>query len=164
MIGSIPSFNESPAMIESPLSAHFSLEEMVFSPVALRLGIINTPDAASIENLKRLCAEILEPARALLGVHLHVDSGYRSVLLNQHIGGAQDSAHLEGRAGDLKPIGLDIEAAFEALRQSVIPFDKLILECNAWLHIAVAPLRGQPRRQCLTASGSPGHWSYRLVA
>lgn len=75
------------------LSEHFTLEEMTFSQTAVRNGISNQPGAAEIENLKALCANVLEPLRALAGRPLHINSGYRSAELNRRIGGAATSQH-----------------------------------------------------------------------
>jgi zinc D-Ala-D-Ala carboxypeptidase len=149
------------------LSPHFTLEELVFSQSALRLGIMNEPDEAQVVNLRRLCEELLEPARDLLEVPLHINSGYRSPNLNAHIGGANNSAHMDGRAADFvtitKPGPAALRGIFEVLRSSTLPFDQLILECDAWIHMSV-PLLGVPaRRQVMTAAGRPGAWRYQRV-
>ena len=68
--------------IVGALSPFFSLDEMTRSQTALRLGLDNTPPAEAIAELRRLCANLLEPARLLLGVPLHVDSGFRCSALN----------------------------------------------------------------------------------
>jgi len=147
------------------LSPNFTLEELVFSQTASRLGIDNTPPAVALEELGRLCATLLEPARTVLGVPLHVDSGYRCPELNSRIGGASASAHMEGRAADLIPIGVPLATAFETLRtQADLPYDQIIFECAAWIHLAIAPPGAEPRRQALTATGNPGAWQYQLVA
>lgn len=145
------------------LSAHFDLDEMTRSQTALRLGIGNTPNQTQIEELERLCADLLEPIRALLGVALHVDSGFRSHAVNAAVGGVATSAHLDGRAADIVPAGITLLDAFEKIRLSRLPYDQLIIECNAWIHVGAAPLDHMPRRQAMTASGSPGHWRYELV-
>src|SRR5207245_2687878 len=90
------------------LSEHFSLEELTFSQIAARTGVNNDPSANPIimANLTRLCETLLEPARLILGVPLHIDSGYRSRFVNDQVGGATNSAHIDGRAADLIPIGL----------------------------------------------------------
>jgi hypothetical protein len=57
---------------------------------------------------------------------------------------------------------LNLNIAFAKIQASGLPFDQLIFECNAWLHVAVvrdAPSM-VPRRDCLLASGSPGNWTY----
>lgn len=147
------------------LSEHFTLAELTFSQVAARMDIYNVPDDAQIDYLVQLCEKLLEPARIILGAPLHVDSGYRSSGVNAVIGGAKDSAHMDGRAADLIPLGgVPLRNAFDALRTSQLPYDQLIIECNAWIHIAIAPVGASPRRQALTASGHAGAWTYQLVA
>ena len=44
------------------LSQNFTLQELVRSHSALRLGIDNTPDADVVASLERLCLQLLEPA------------------------------------------------------------------------------------------------------
>ena len=146
------------------MSEHFSLAELTFSQTALRLGIDNTPGASQIDNLNRLCLVLLEPIRTLLNVPIHVDSGYRSPAINHLVGGASSSAHMDGRAADLVPIGMDLKAAFDLIHRSSLPFDQLIIECNAWIHAAVAPDNTTPRLMAMTASGTPGNWTYTEVA
>jgi hypothetical protein len=145
------------------LSPSFTLEELSFSQVAARKGIDNTPNDFEIANLTRLCAEILEPGRLLLGVPLHIDSGFRAALVNAAVGGARNSAHLDGRAADCIPIGISLQAAFDRLRTSQLPYDQIIIECNAWIHLAIAPTDVPPRREALVASGYPGTWTYHAV-
>jgi hypothetical protein len=140
------------------LSPNFSLEEMIQSQTALRLGIDNTPSDLVVTHLQTTCAAALEPVRTLLGVPLHVDSGYRSLALNKAVGGSPLSAHCVGYAADIIPIGLDLRAAFDQIRNSAIVYDQLILECNAWIHIGLS--EDAPRRQNLLAQGTPGHWTY----
>ena len=47
------------------LSPHFSLAELTKSSTASRLNINNTPDDVSIEALKLVAVNILEPVREL---------------------------------------------------------------------------------------------------
>ena len=146
------------------LTDHFSLEDMTRSRDALRKGIDNTPSPDNVAELLRWCTTIGEPARALIEVPLYVDSGFRCLVLNTLEGGDPKSAHMEGRAGDVKPIGMDLREAFDKIRASDIPFDRIIIECNAWLHLAIAKEGEAPRRLMETASGSPGHWKYNYVS
>ncbi len=149
----------------TPLSPNFTLEEMTFSVTALRRGLDNTPNSQQLAELKRLCETLLEPARALLALPFHVDSGFRSPALNAAVGStAPHSAHLDGRAADIIPIGADLRMCFDKLRHSpLLPFDQIIIECNSWLHMAISPQGSAPRRESLMATGSPGHWSYQRV-
>lgn len=145
------------------LSPNFSLQELSHSDVALRRGLDNTPNAGEVANLQRLAEDLLEPVRALLGVPLHINSGYRTPGLNQALGGAIGSAHMDGRAADLVPEGVSVQDAFYAIKRTDLPFDQLILECGAWLHLAVPRVGVDPRQQVMTASGGPGAWKYVLV-
>lgn len=151
-------------MTDIRLSDHFTLSELTFSELALRQGFDNSPPEAVVTNLDRLARELLEPVRLLLGVPLHINSGYRSPDVNAAIGGAVNSAHMEGRAADFVPIGVPLEAAFHDLRIAAeLPYDQLLFECRAWLHIAIAPEHLEPRREALTATGGPGAWHYALA-
>lgn len=145
------------------LSAHFTLEELTFSQVALRTGLDNVPGPLDKENLIHLCESLLEPARTILGVPIHIDSGFRSHLINSVVGGALNSAHLSGQAADIVPIGMPVLEAFDILRGNNLPFDQIIYECAAWIHISIAPRNTTARRQALTATGRPGAWEYQLV-
>lgn len=142
------------------LSPHFTIEELTHSDVALRKGLDNTPNAGECDNLARLCDTLLEPARALVGP-LRVNSGYRCPAVNQAVGGATGSAHMDGRAADVVPA--NIHDAFDLLRSSTLPFDQLIFECGSWLHMAIAREGEEPRREVLTATGTPGKWAYRRL-
>jgi len=145
------------------MSEHFSLESLTFSQTATRKGIDNTPPQQAIDSLNLLCSTLLEPARALLGCPFRVDSGFRCEALNEAVGGARTSAHLDGRAADCIPEGMDLQAAFDKIRLSDLPYDQVIFECQAWIHLAIARDGETPRRQALTAAGGPGHWTYQEV-
>jgi hypothetical protein len=149
------------------LSDHFSYEEMTFSEQALRMGIDNTPDEAAKANLVRVCQVLLEPARKLLGCAIHVNSGYRSPAVNAIVGStASHSAHLDGRAADFVPIGVELSVAFYLLRKdpSFREWDQLIFECKSWIHVSVPAQQDAPRHEALMASGGPGNWTYSVVA
>lgn len=146
------------------LSPHFTYEEMTFSEVALRKGLNNTPNEAAKVNLIRLCGTVLEPARNKLGCHIHVNSGYRSPAVNLIVGStAPHSAHIEGRAADIKPIGVDLSVAFYLLRKGITGWDQIIIECDSWIHISVPMIGVEPRKEALVASGGPGNWTYSIV-
>lgn len=144
------------------LSANLTLDEMLRSQTAARRGIPNTPTPSVIARMEVLATTVFEPIRALLGVPLQVNSGYRSPELNKAVGGAKDSAHTRGEAVDIVPLGVPLREAFDAIRRSPILWDQLIEECGpgGWLHVAIAREGAMPRRQCLLATGSPGKWTY----
>jgi zinc D-Ala-D-Ala carboxypeptidase len=146
------------------LTPHFTLEELTISQTALRLGIDNTPSAEILANLTRLCETILEPIRSLLGARMTLSSGYRSVALNQAIGGSPTSYHCLGLAADWEPFGVPLDVAFALVRRSTLPLDLTIYECQAWVHTQAARAGVTPRDQALIASGGPGAWVYTPVA
>lgn len=131
------------------LTEHFSLVELSRSEAALRRGIENVPNAGEIDNLRRLCESILEPIRALLNVPMHVNSGFRCPAVNLAVGGKGNSAHLDGRACDFVPVGMSLDHAMGLIRASGLPFDQLILEYGAWIHISIARAGVDPRGQVL---------------
>lgn len=134
------------------LSRHFTLEEAVFSSTAIRLGIDNQPTPVIVAQMVTQ-ANGMERVRTALGLPLHVDSWFRSKLLNVAIGGAVMSAHMDGLATDFicQAYGPPIAIA-RTLVNLALKFDELILE-HSWIHISFAPaLRGR----VLTAHFVPG--------
>ncbi|CAK9888356.1 MULTISPECIES: D-Ala-D-Ala carboxypeptidase family metallohydrolase [Pseudomonas] len=136
------------------LTEHFTLEEMTVSETAARRGIDNQPDTRVLGNLRWLCAT-LEQVRELVGAPVLVSSGFRSMELNEEIGGSPGSAHTEGLAVDFNVPGLTPAALAQRLADSDLVFDQLILEYDQWVHLSVA--RGQPRRQLLTVRKGTGY-------
>jgi hypothetical protein len=138
------------------LSEHFSLEELVASSTALRLGIDNTPPPDIVANL-RMVAAGLEQARVLLGgIPLHVDSGYRCPALNKAVGGAVASDHMRGLAADIVCNLKPLTVALLLTRDPRFVYDQLIQE-GTWTHLGFAPTM---RRQVLTAHFGPGGTTY----
>lgn len=133
------------------LSEHFHLSEFERSDRARKLGISNAAPPAVLANLQRL-AVALEAVRAVLGVPVLINSGYRSPELNKATpGSAKASAHMDGRAADI--IAPKYGPPLEVIRAIVanrIPFDKLIYEHAAWVHFAIPRADEEPRRQLLT--------------
>ena len=142
------------------LSPHFSLLELTKSSTAARLGIVNEPDEAHIENLERLATQILEPVRKAFASPVIVTSGYRSPELCTAIGSKPTSQHAKGEAADFEIIGVSNPeiARFISLDLS---FDQLILEHynpdegpnSGWIHCSVREV-GKNRRQTLTIGKS----------
>ena len=140
------------------LSEHFSLPEFVVSQTAIRKGIDNTPPSEAIINLQQLCIHVLEPIRNALGV-VHISSGYRCPELNEAIGGAKTSQHVEGKASDIVVNDIPVDVVFDYIKRSNIDFDQMINEFDgAWLHISYNP--GKNRRECLLAKKIDGKTVY----
>lgn len=123
------------------LSEHFTLEEMCRSETGERLGIANKPPAAVIEELKALCANVLEPLRTGLGPVV-ILSGYRSQVLNRAIGSKDTSQHVLGQAADLYVPGYSHDKVFSWLAANT-PFDQIIREFppNGWVHVSYSVSR-----------------------
>jgi hypothetical protein len=147
------------------LTTHFTLGELTKSALALRQGIDNTPTATQIAALATLCETVLEPVRSLVGVPLRITSGFRCAALNAAVGGSKTSAHMDGRAADIETVGMGLIDAFDVIRHSSIPYDQIIQECGpeGWIHLGIAANGTTPRREMLTATGSPGAWTYTRV-
>lgn len=144
------------------LSEHFTVGELVRSQLATRRGIDNTPPDVVLQNLQRLCVDLLEPVRATLGRSMHVNSGYRCPALNMAVGGAPNSAHVLGCAADVDVDGMTPLAVCQALQKVQWPnLDQCIYE-GTWTHLAVTRPGHlfAPRRQYLTASFQHGVASY----
>ena len=120
------------------LTPHFTMDEVTFSSTALRLGIRNDLPVGLMTNVQ-LAANGMEAVRALLGQPVHVDSWYRCAELNHSIGGASQSAHMEGFAVDFvcPAFGTPL-ACCQAILDSSIKYSKIIQEGN-WVHISFKP-------------------------
>lgn len=126
------------------LSENFTLEEGTFSETAVRLGINNQPSPEQLENMK-VAAEGMEAIRKLLGKPIRVSSWLRLPALNQAIGGAAKSSHMDGWAIDFtcSGYGTPFEVA-KATKESDIQVDQVIHEFGVWVHVSFAPeMRGQ---------------------
>jgi len=129
------------------LSKHFTLEELTHSETATRLDIDNTPNESVIDNLKFL-AEKLEDVRVLLHSPMLVSSGYRSLPLNNHLGSKGTSAHTVGLAVDfISPSFGTPKEIVQAIVDSDIEYDQVILEFDRWVHLAFS--KDKPRKQAL---------------
>ena len=118
------------------MTPHFSLEELTFSDTAVRLGINNNvTDPTILSNLHELAVG-LEQIRDLLNAPLHINSGYRCLLLNGAVKGSINSAHIQGWAADFtcRLFGTPLEIVKEVVKAG-IKFDQCIQE-GAWVHIS----------------------------
>lgn len=140
------------------LTTNFTLEEMLSSGTATRLGIKEqfTPTQQIIYNLKSLSENILQPLREAIGHSLHVNSGYRCIALNKAVGGKMLSQHTTGCAADLEDFQAGNAWLYHKIIELKLPFDQLIWEFGdevnpAWVHVSYNPA-GKQRGQCLTIS------------
>lgn len=142
------------------LSRHFQLSEFTHSRTAEERNIDNTPTPDEVGNLLRLCDRILEPLRELLGKPIRITSGYRCPELNKAVGGAANSAHIQGFAADIQVQDLSVEELFNTIACSELPYDQVIQEFDRWVHVAIADYEKTPRRQVLRATKQNGKTVY----
>lgn len=141
--------------MNTPVTMHFTIEELYASATAKAKGINNKPNAQQMINLVYLCAYVLEPLRVAMGEPIKIGSGFRCQALNKAVGGVYNSQHLKGQAVDLCIDG-DLKKGkkwFDYIRKN-LPFDQLIWEHNAkgsyWVHVSyVYPDFGKNRRQVI---------------
>ena len=142
--------------MNTPVTMHFTIEEMYASQTAKRLGIDNKPNVQHMINLMYLCAYVLEPLRLAMNEPIKIGSGYRCRKLNKAVGGVDNSQHTKGQAADLCIDG-DIKKGrkwFNYIKDH-LPFDQLIWEKNPktgsyWVHVSfVFQDFGKNRRQVI---------------
>ena len=124
------------------LSPNFTLEEFLESQTARRRKITEQfePSENVIENLKKLCLNVLQPLHDGVGKQIKISSGYRCKRLNKAVGGAVTSQHTEGKAADLQAIDYNNSELFHFIKNN-IKFDQLIWEYGtidepAWVHVS----------------------------
>ena len=139
------------------LSKNLSLAEVTKSVTAKRLGIDNTPDDWTKENLRQVAINVFQPLRDAFGCPIYVSSGYRSAELNAAIGGSKRSQHVEGRALDLDAdvYGRCTNAQIFNYIKDNLEFDQLIWEFGDesnpdWVHVSFV-YDGNNRKRCLKA-------------
>ena len=141
--------------MNTPITMHFTIEELYASATAKAKGINNKPNVQQTINLVYLTAYVLEPLRVAMNEPIKIGSGFRCQALNKAVGGVYNSQHLKGQAVDLCIDG-DMKKGkkwFDYIRKN-LPFDQLIWEHNSkgsyWVHVSyVYPDFGRNRRNVI---------------
>lgn len=125
------------------LSKNFTLNELTHSSTANYHKVDNTPGRLELDNLKKLCNEVLQPIRNKWGDFIFVTSGYRNPILNRLVGGSTTSQHILGQAVDIT-VGSKssnkrlFELIVEMIENGEIKVGQLIDEKNySWIHISL---------------------------
>lgn len=146
--------------------ANFTLAELVQSSTAEQLKINNNPSSVVrahltetitlLENIRAEWERYCE-AHKLGNPAIRISSGYRSPELNKAVGGAKNSAHVEGYAADLQPVNgaqKEFEKFFvKEFSKKGYGFDQIIIEKSKtarWVHVGYKTIDGRQRRQCFT--------------
>ena len=138
------------------ISKHISMKEAVYSNTAIRRGIDNTPGKYELQNMELLARKVFEPLREHVGKPIKINSFYRSIELNQAIGGSSKSQHCEGRAIDIDDTyGHMSNADMYAFIKENLDFDQMIWEFGTeenpnWVHVSYIDPETN-RNRCLQA-------------
>ena len=141
--------------MNTPVTMHFTIEELCASSTAKAKGISNVPNTQQIVNLTYLASYVLEPLRKAMGEPIKIGSGFRCQELNKAVGGVSNSQHMKGQAADLCIDG-DMKKGrkwFDYIKNH-LPFDQLIMEHNDkgtyWVHVSfVYPDFGKNRHKVI---------------
>ena len=142
--------------MNTPVTMHFTIEELYASATAKAKGIDNKPSTQQMINLVYLAAYVLEPLRVAMKEPIKIGSGFRCERLNKAVGGVYNSQHMKGQAADLCIDG-DIQKGrkwFNYIKYN-LPFDQLIWEGNPktgawWVHVSfVFPDFGKNRHKVI---------------
>lgn len=144
------------------LTDNFALYEFLRSQTAARHDIAMDPPIEVIDNLRRLCVDILQPLRDTIDLSITISSGYRPPELNRLIGGSTTSAHPYGRAADIIINGMDPLDVAKTIRDMELPYDQVIHEFGQWVHVGISDEEDNVRLQELTAYRKNGKTRYDL--
>ncbi len=141
-------------------SRYYTISDVEKSATAQAKGIDNTAPDRALENASILAQLILDPLTDYLGAKLQINSWFRSIELNNAVGGSNNSDHLYALAADIEnPRGNNAELA-NLLLQHDIPFDQLIyydsISNPSRLHVSIDPgvsAMQQQREVWLKANG-----------
>lgn len=141
--------NQNLKKMNNKITDHFTLSEFEHSNTAEKFKINNTIPRNLLDNVKFGCEKILEPLRITIGKPIKITSGFRSVKLNNLIGGVPNSYHTIGCAADIHVEDFtDATEKFQILRGNKY-VDVLLFEHtkngSKWIHVQWSPTR-EPRQ------------------
>ena len=116
------------------LSKNFTLAELTRTSAPYE----NYPQVKERIALKQLVDNVLQPLRDLYGKPIKVNSGYRSPLVNKHVGSkSEKSQHTKGEAADITGGSREENIKLYDLIREHLPFDQLINEYDfSWVHVS----------------------------
>lgn len=107
----------------------FTVQELIKSNLAKKLGIENKPNTDQEKNLEDLIDICLDPIRIFFPGAITVYSGFRSEKLNRALNKSNNSLHLLGLECDIRPTSRreeDFQRIMNLAKQ--LNFDTLILK------------------------------------
>ena len=151
------------------ISDHITYAEAIHSNTAKRRGIDNTPSEIQVLSMKLLADKIFEPLREFVGGPIKVNSFFRSVALNEAIGGVASSQHCKGQAIDIDDVyGRKTNAEMYKWIQENLDYDQMIWEFGTdtqpnWIHISYVS-KEENRNKCLKAYKEHGKTKYKVIS
>ena len=151
------------------ISDHITYAEAIHSNTAKRRGIDNTPSEVQVLSMKLLADKVFEPLRKWVGGPIKVNSFFRSVALNEAIGGAASSQHCKGQAIDIDDVyGRKTNAEMYKWIQENLDYDQLIWEFGTdtqpnWIHVSYVS-KEENRNKCLKAYKEHGKTKYKVIS
>ena len=151
------------------ISKHIAYAEAIHSNTAKRRGIDNTPNEIQVLSMKLLADKIFEPLREWVGGPIKVNSFFRSVALNEAIGGAASSQHCKGQAIDIDDVySRKTNADMYHWIQMNLDYDQMIWEFGTdvqpnWIHISYVS-KEENRNKCLKAYKEDGKTKYKVIS
>tara|TARA_R100000781_G_scaffold24008_1_gene17702 strand:- start:1664 stop:2122 length:459 start_codon:yes stop_codon:yes gene_type:complete len=150
------------------ISEHITYAEAIHSNTAKRKRIDNTPNPTQVEAMKLTAEEVFEPLREWVGGPIKVNSFFRSVALNEAIGGVASSQHCKGQAIDLDDVyGRKSNAEMFHWIKDNLCFDQLIWEFGTdmnpnWIHVSFVS-KEENRNRCLKAYKESYKTKYKVI-
>jgi len=151
------------------ISDHITYAEAIHSNTAKRRGIDNTPSEIQVLSMKLLADKIFEPLRKFVGGPIKVNSFFRSVALNEAIGGVASSQHCKGQAIDIDDVyGRKTNAEMYKWIQENLDYDQMIWEFGTdtqpnWIHVSYIS-KEENRNKCLKAYKEHGKTKYKVIS
>lgn len=131
----------------TPLSLHFTLEELTHTD---HRQFDNTPNTDELANLTRL-AKFLEQVKDVLGGKpVMINSAFRCKQVNDAVGSKDTSQHRIGCAADIRVPGMTPDEVVKAVMAAGLGYDQIIREFDRWTHISIPNNpEDKPRQQAL---------------
>lgn len=126
--------------MSNKIGKYFTLDELTVTTT----GLNNIPMSSEKENLVKLVENILDPLRELYGKPIHINSGYRSPLVNKKVGGAATSQHVQGQAVDITGGSKEENEKLFNLIVKNFKFDQIINEKDfTWVHVSYSSTKNR---------------------
>ena len=151
------------------ISDHITYAEAIHSNTAKRKSIDNTPSQTQVDAMKLIAEKIFEPLRKWVGGPIKVNSFFRSVTLNEAIGGVASSQHCKGQAIDIDDVySYKTNAEMYKWIQGNLDYDQMIWEFGTdtqpnWVHISYVS-KEENRNKCLKAYKENRKTKYKVIS